>query len=115
MAQAATRSGETPAALAGGGDAVGLPGSCQVPAAAWEAPSPEILIQDRHRTGFSTGSAKGDRDRKKRRGQEGSRPAGEMGGPSRGTPGPHWNQSHPALRGPRWRGHGLRILHRFHF
>lgn len=39
----------------------GVLSSCQVSAAAWEEPSPEILIQGRNRTGFSTGSAKGDR------------------------------------------------------
>jgi hypothetical protein len=36
---------------------------CQVSAAAWEEPNPEILIQGRNRTGFSAGSAKGDRAR----------------------------------------------------
>lgn len=37
--------------------------ACQVSATAWEGPSPEILIQGRNRTGFSTGNAKGDRAR----------------------------------------------------
>lgn len=81
--------------------------ACQVPAAAWEAPSPEILIQPRHRTGFSTGSAKGDRDRKKPRGQEGSGPVGAGraqdgggGGGGRAAPGTRWPHSLSQL----WRG-----------
>ena len=59
----------------------------QVSASAWEEPSPEIFIQGRNRTGFSTGSAKGYTDRKKpRRGQEGSgRSEGEVGRPDPGT------------------------------
>lgn len=57
---------------------VSLPGSCRCLGSA----QPEILIQDMHRTGFSTGSAKGDRDRKKPRGQEGSRPVVVGGGPA---------------------------------
>ena len=66
----------------------------QVSAAAWEEPSPEILIQGRDRTGFSTGSTKGDRGRKKPRGQEGSgRLEGEVGGPDLGTPDPHYSSS----------------------
>lgn len=75
-----------------------VPSACQVPAVAWEAPSPEILIQPRHRTGFSTGSAKGDGDRKKPRGQEGSRPAGAGRAP-RGTPGTRWHHSLSRLWG----------------
>lgn len=61
----------------------GVLSACQVFAAAWEKPSPEILIQGRNRTGFSTGSwqCQGARGRKKPRGQEGSgRPEAETGG-----------------------------------
>ena len=58
----------------------------QVSASAWEEPSPEIFIQGRNRTGFSTGSAKGYKDRKKPRGQEGSgRSEGDVGSPDPGT------------------------------
>lgn len=68
----------------------GVLSACQVSATAWEEPSPEILIQGRNRTGFSTGSANGYRGRKKPRGQEGrGRPEGEEGGPDQGTPDPH--------------------------
>lgn len=63
----------------------GVLSACQVSAAAWEEPSPEILIQGRNRTGFSTGSAKGDRGRKKPGGQEDSgRTGGEAGRPDGG-------------------------------
>lgn len=81
----------------------GVLSACQVSAAAWEEPSPEILIQGRNRTGFSTGSAKGDRGRKKPGGQEGSgRTGGEAARPD-GVGAPDGNSSpdQPPLLGPR--------------
>ena len=79
----------------------GVLSACQIFAAAWEKPSPEILIQGRNRTGFSTGSwqCQGARGRKKPRGQEGScRAEGELGGSDGAlTLG---QQSQPSLLGP---------------
>lgn len=66
----------------------------QVSTSAWEEPSPEIFIQGRNRTGFSTDSAKGYKDRKKPRGQEGSgRSEGEVGRPDPGTLDLHYSSS----------------------
>ena len=68
----------------------------QVSASAWEEPSPEIFIQGRNRTGFSTDSAKGYKDRKKPRGQEGSgRFEGEVGRPDPGTLVLHYSSHQP--------------------
>lgn len=79
-------------------------------------PSPEILIQHKHRTGFSTGSAKGDRDRKKPRGQEGSGPAGEGGAPA-GGPLPSPEPVSPSSAGGLAGGGAdtASYSHRFHF